>query len=118
MKAKSSYQIHPMSYGPTIDDLRAAIRRGEDDGVQPADMLLRLTLRDVSLIKRSPSVGVDEVSFAGGDMRFLGVRIVQGPYAISALEAPALPEEPAAAPVEAPAKKTRKKAVAAKPAAA
>lgn len=107
MKAKTSHQVQPMSYGPTIDDLRVAIQRGEDDGVMRQDMLLRLTLRDVSLIKRSPSVKTDEVSFVGGDMRFLGVKIVQGPYAISALEAPALPEEPAAAPVEAPVKKRK-----------
>jgi hypothetical protein len=100
-------QTQPMSYGPTIEDMRVLIERAEADGVERADMLLRLTFRDASLIKRSPSVGVDEVSFEGGDMRFLGVRISVGPVPLSRLEAPALPDPE---PVAAPEKKTKAKA--------
>ena len=81
----------------------------ESEGIPRQDMLLRLTFRDASLIKRSPSVGVDEVSFADGYMRFLGVKIVVGPVALSSLEAPALPEpEVVAEPVKKP--KARAKA--------
>ena len=109
MNARNSYQPTPprMSYGPTIEDLRVAIVKAEAEGIERSDMLLRLTFRDASLIKRSPSVGIDEVSFADGDMRFLGVKIITGPIALSLLEAPALPiiePEPAAA------KKTKAKA--------
>jgi len=100
-------QTQPMSYGPTIDDMRVLIEKAEAEGVARADMLLRLTFRDASLIKRSPSVGIDEVSFEGGDMRFLGVRITVGPVPLSRLEAPAQPDPE---PVAAPEKKTKAKA--------
>ncbi len=111
MKAKTTSPAQPMmSYGPTIEDLRTAIVRAEDEGVVRGDMLLRLTFRDASLIKRSPAVSVDEVSFANGEMRFLGVRIVAGPVALSRLEAPALPDpEPAPEPVKAPKAKAASK---------
>ncbi len=74
----------PMSYGPSIEDLRVSIDRAEAEGIARADMVLRLNFRDASLIKRSPSVSVDEVSFEGGDMRFVGVRIVVGQVASAA----------------------------------
>jgi len=108
MNAKfNARQTQPMSYGPTIDDLRVSIAKAEADGVERADMVLRLTFRDVSLIKRSPSVGVDEVSFEHGEMRFLGVRIATGPVTLSRLEAPAQPDPEPVAPPE---KKTKAKA--------
>ena len=96
----------PMSYGPSIEDLRVSIDRAEAEGIARADMVLRLNFRDASLIKRSPSVGVDEVSFEGGEMRFLGVRIVVGQVGLSSLQAPA---EPDPLPPEPPAKKTKAK---------
>ncbi len=108
MNAKHSKQTQPMSHGPSIDDLRVAIDRAEAEGIARPDMLLRLTFRDASLIKRSPSVGVDEVSFADGHMRFLGVKIVVGPVALSSLEAPAIPD-PIVVEVE-PVKKPKAKA--------
>ena len=111
MTSKSSTkQTQPMSRGPTIEDLRIAIDRAAGEGVERADMLLRLTFRDASLIKRSPNVRIDEVSFADGEMRFLGVRAVVGPVPLSKLEAPAYPESEAAVIVAAPAKKAKAKA--------
>ena len=49
-------------------------------------MTLRLTLTDASQIKRDPSVPVDDISFIDGEMRFLGVKVVQGSVATSALD--------------------------------
>ena len=80
---------------PDIADLRSAIDKAETQGIDRDDMLLHLTLRDESVIKRSRSVGIDEISFADGQMRFVGVRVVVTSDAMSSLEAPA--EAPAAA---------------------
>jgi hypothetical protein len=73
---------------PDIADLRSAIDKAETQGIDRGDMLLHLTLRDESVIKRSRSVGVDEISFADGEMRFIGVRVVVTTDAMSSLEAP------------------------------
>ena len=107
MNTKYTKQTQPMSYGPSIEDLRAAIVVAEADGVERADMLLRLTFRDVSLLKRSTAVGIEEVSFANGEMRFLGVKVIAAPVPLSRLEAPAEPEP---APVAAPGKKAKPRA--------
>jgi len=58
-----------------IRRLREAIARADDQGLSRDDLILRLTLSDVSVLKRHPSVSADEVSFAGGAMRFLGIEI-------------------------------------------
>jgi hypothetical protein len=89
-KAPKSLPLPPAgARAPSIADLRAAIDRAEADGVDRGDMVLRLTLRDESTIKRSPTVALDEVSFADGQMRFLGVKVVAGAVAVSYLEAQA-----------------------------
>ena len=80
---------------PDIADLRSAIDKAETQGIDRGDILLHLTLRNESVIKRSRSVGIDEISFADGQMRFVGVRVVVTSDAMSSLEAPA--EAPAAA---------------------
>ena len=80
---------------PDIADLRLAIDKAETQGIDRGDILLHLTLRNESVIKRSRSVGIDEISFADGQMRFVGVRVVVTSDAMSSLEAPA--EAPAAA---------------------
>ena len=49
-------------------------------------MLLRLTFGDVSQLKRDASLALEDVSFAGGVMRFLGVQIEQGGVVESVLE--------------------------------
>jgi hypothetical protein len=73
----------------SISELRTAIDRAENQGIARGDMLLHLTLHDEAKIKRSPSVGVDEVSFADGEMRFVGVKVVVAAGVVSSLEAPA-----------------------------
>jgi hypothetical protein len=66
--------------------LRNEIEKAEADGVRREDMLLRLTFGDVSQLKRDTSLAVEDISFAGGVMRFLGVRIEQGGVVESVLE--------------------------------
>jgi hypothetical protein len=65
---------------------RAEIEKAEAAGVARKDMTLRLTLGDASQLKRDPSVAVEDVSFADGAMRFLGVKTEQGGVAVSVLE--------------------------------
>lgn len=61
------------------------IEKAVAEGADPADMTLRLTLGDVSLLKRDRTLAVADISFAQGVMRFLGVRIEQGGVAESQL---------------------------------
>jgi hypothetical protein len=89
MSAKSQKAQATPPSGPNIADLRTAIDRAETSGIDRGDMLLHLTFRDEAMIKRSRSVGVDEVSFADGQMRFMGVKVVVASGGASSLEAPA-----------------------------
>jgi hypothetical protein len=41
-------------------------------------MRLRLTLGDASALKRDGSLAVSDISFVGGEMRFLGVLVEAG----------------------------------------
>jgi hypothetical protein len=68
---------------------RKQIEAAKAEGVAPEDMTLRLTLGDVHKIKRDPGIAVADISFAGGVMRYLGVKIEQGGVAASALDIPA-----------------------------
>jgi hypothetical protein len=64
---------------------RADIEQALSDGLDLGDLTLRLTLNDVSLLKRDRSLAVADISFAGGAMRFLGVKIEEGGVAQSEL---------------------------------
>ncbi len=48
-------------------------------------MTLRLTLGDASLLKRDPGIAVSDISFDGGTMRYLGVKVQEGGVAESEL---------------------------------
>ena len=65
---------------------RAQIEAALADGVELSDMTLRLTLRDANLLTRDPKTPVADISFAGGEMRFLGVKVEQGGVAESVLD--------------------------------
>lgn len=65
---------------------RDQIESAVAEGVAREDMILHLTLRDVSLLSRDPSVPVTDISFSGGVMRFLGVRIEKGGVPASTLQ--------------------------------
>ncbi len=64
---------------------RAEIEKAEAIGTPREDMSLHLTLGDVSQLKRDRSVPLTDISFAGGTMRYLGVKIVQGGVPVSVL---------------------------------
>ena len=65
--------------------LRADIEAAQAAGLGSDDMTLRLTLSDVRRLKCDADLAVSDISFAGGEMRFLGVRVEQGGVAASAL---------------------------------
>jgi hypothetical protein len=69
-----------------IKQLRQWIAAAELDGHVVGDMLLRLTCSDAAAVKRHPDVAVHEVSFAMGEMRFMGVRVQEGAVTTSVLE--------------------------------
>lgn len=49
-------------------------------------MTLRLTLSDMAALKRDRSLPMEDISFVGGTMRYLGVQIESGGVAESVLE--------------------------------
>jgi hypothetical protein len=102
-------------------EFREAIERAEADGGVRADMVLRLTLRDAADLKRDRSVSVEDISFTGGVMRYIGVEVAPGGVAVSGLHSRASVEAEtaaiaaAAAAAPAPKKKAASKAKAAAP---
>jgi hypothetical protein len=79
------------------EEFRQAIEKAEAEGASRADMVLRLTLRDAADLKRDRSVAVEDISFADGVMRFMGVRVAPGGVAVSVLSASDEAETAAAA---------------------
>lgn len=65
---------------------RGEIEQAEADGIAREDMTLHLTFSDVLKLKRDPDIALTDISFAGGTMRFLGVKVVQGGVTVSALD--------------------------------
>jgi len=65
---------------------RGAIQAALADGVETDDLVLRLTLSDTIAMSRDKTTPLADISYAGGVMRFLGVRIIKGGVAASALE--------------------------------
>ncbi len=49
-------------------------------------MTLRLTLRDASNIRRDGEIPVQDLSFTGGEMRLLNVKVVTGGVDVSKLD--------------------------------
>ncbi len=54
-------------------------------GVGRPDMVLHLTHRDAIKLQRDDQVALADISFLGGEMRYLGVRVVRGGVAESVL---------------------------------
>ncbi len=77
----------PIPKSDTILALRAAIAEAGDTGADLSALTLHLTHRDAALLKRSPAVAMEEISFLGGEMRFLGVRVEVGSVTVSGLGA-------------------------------
>jgi hypothetical protein len=80
-----SSQPRPLPKQDTIIALRAILADADDKGADRADLILHLTHRDAALLKRSPAVAMEEISFRDGEMRFLGVKVEVGDVTVSAL---------------------------------
>lgn len=65
---------------------RAAIEKATQEGYGIDDMLLRLTLGDASELKRDRTLALEDISFKGGVMRFLGVKVAPGGITTSRLD--------------------------------
>lgn len=68
------------------ETFRQAIEKAEADGAARGDLVLRLTTRDAADLKRDRNIAVEDISFTGGVMRFLGVKVVAGGVPASILE--------------------------------
>lgn len=77
---------NPIRRVSTADQFRGQIEKAAADGVPKKALTLQLTLLDVSQLKRDRSVAVTDISFVDGEMTFLGVKVVQGGVAVSALQ--------------------------------
>ena len=73
--------------GPRAIDFRKAIEQAEQEGATREELVLRLTLSDSANLKRDRSVPLEDISFGGGNMRFMGVRVATGGVTVSILEA-------------------------------
>jgi hypothetical protein len=79
-------RAQPVAPRPTVAlRFRTEIEQAALEGVLLGDMSLHLTLGDVEQLKRDRTVPVDAISFAGGTMKYLGVRVVKGEVALSVL---------------------------------
>lgn len=86
MKPQPAPRPSTPSASPRSADFRDAIVQAQADGLGVDELTLRLTLRDKSELTRDPAVKVEEISFAGGEMRFLGVKVVAGGVPVSSLD--------------------------------
>ena len=99
--------------GSSAEEARMAIEQAEADGVKRKNMTLRMTLRDVSELKRDPKVPMADISYRDGEMTYLGVAVDQGGVTTSTLDRgdTSYVRGAAAEPPPAKPKATRKKAV-------
>lgn len=66
--------------------LRRVIDEALAEGAAPQDLVLELTHADASSLKRDRTLAVEDISFAGGTMRFLGIKVHVGGVTISRLD--------------------------------
>jgi hypothetical protein len=99
--------------GTAAEEARLAIEQADEDGVNRDAMTLRMTLRDVSELKRDPKVPMADISYGPDGMRYLGVAVDQGGVTQSTLDRgdTSYVRGAAADPPPAKPKATRKKAV-------
>ncbi|HZZ34132.1 MAG TPA: hypothetical protein VFE03_00300 [Caulobacteraceae bacterium] len=86
MARQSSTGATAQRRAPPAPLFRAQIEAAEAEGVHRDDMTLRLTLNDVTALKRDRALPVADISFSGGVMRYLGVKIEQGGVTESSLD--------------------------------
>jgi hypothetical protein len=72
--------------GSSAEEARYLIEAADADGVKRAAMTLRMTLRDVSELKRDPKVATADISYGPDGMKYLGVAVDQGGVTQSTLD--------------------------------
>ena len=72
--------------GSSAEEARYLIEAADADGVKRAAMTLRMTLRDVSELKRDPKVPMADISYGPDGMKYLGVAVDQGGVTTSTLD--------------------------------
>ena len=77
-KRSASQAQAPAPGLPPGQVFRAAIANAQAQGAESSTMLLRLTLGDEAKLRRDRSIPLEDIRFADGEMRFLGVKIVTG----------------------------------------
>jgi hypothetical protein len=82
MMARTNFTTTPRPDARFRPQIEAAAAGGADRDL----MLLRLTLRDATLMSRDPETPLADISYADGEMRFLGVRVAKGGVAESSLD--------------------------------
>jgi len=87
--------------------MRLLIDKADQDGVDRKLMVLRMTLRDVSELKRDPKVASEDIAYKDGQMRYLGIPVAQGGVTQSTLDTSGAP---VIAPVEEKPAKVKKAA--------
>lgn len=70
------------------DRFRDQIAKAEAEGLVRDELTLKLTYGDANLLRRDQSLALADISFAGGVMRFLGVKIEVGGVEASELLRP------------------------------
>jgi hypothetical protein len=72
--------------GSSAEEARYLIEAADADGVKRSAMTLRMTLRDVSELKRDPKVATADISYGPDGMKYLGVAVDQGGVTQSTLD--------------------------------
>ena len=72
--------------GSAAEEMKLLIDQADADGVARKMMVLRMTLRDVSELKRDPKVAMEDIAYKDGQMRYLGVPVAQGGVTQSTLD--------------------------------
>lgn len=88
--------------GSAAEEMRLLIDQATEDGAERKKMVLRMTLRDVSELKRDPKVASEDIAYKDGEMRYLGIPVAQGGVTNSTLDTSGAPVIPPV--VEKPAK--------------
>ena len=88
--------------GSAAEEMRLLIDKADQEGVDRKLMVLRMTLRDASELKRDPKVASEDIAYKDGRMRYLGIPVAQGGVTQSTLDTSGAPVDPPV--VEKPAK--------------
>jgi len=72
--------------GSSAEEARLLIEAADADGVKRSAMTLRMTLRDVSELKRDPKVPMADIAYGPDGMTYLGVAVDQGGVTQSTLD--------------------------------